>query len=48
MVEPDWDSEPYGDKLTPDLELFEADLVDAANNARYPKGYLKGIRSLPR
>ena len=31
MVEPDWDSEPYGDDLTPVLEPFEADLVDAAN-----------------
>ena len=31
MVYPDWDSEPYGDDSTPELEPFEADLVDAAN-----------------
>ena len=31
MVEPDWDSEPYGDGSTPELVPFEADLVDAAN-----------------
>jgi hypothetical protein len=31
MVEPDWDSEPYGDDSTPVLKPFEADLVDAAN-----------------
>ena len=29
-VEPDWDSEPYGDDTTPEHEPFEADLVDAA------------------
>jgi hypothetical protein len=29
-VEPDWDSEPYGDDTFPEHEPFEADLVDAA------------------
>ena len=29
-VEPDWDSEPYGDDTTSEHEPFEADLVDAA------------------
>ena len=30
MREPEWDAEPYGDDSTPEHELFEADLVDAA------------------
>ena len=30
MVEPDWDAKPYGDDSTPEHELSEADLVDAA------------------
>jgi hypothetical protein len=28
-VEPEWDSEPYGDETTPEHEPFEADLVDS-------------------
>jgi hypothetical protein len=31
MVEPDWDSEPYGDNSTHVIEPFEADLVYAEN-----------------
>ena len=28
-VEPEWDSQPYGDDTTPEHEPFEADLVDS-------------------